>query len=78
MARYLGFMKRFYYTLFLSIGILACSKQNELGAGTDTEVYTPCGTYKSGQKLFQGSKGGCFYYNSKGKKDYVERSACKC
>ncbi len=76
MAMYLGCMKRFYYILFLSISILACSKQNEVGA--DTETYTPCGTYKSGQKLYQGSKGGCFYYNSNDNKTYVERSECKC
>jgi hypothetical protein len=78
MAWYLGAMKKFYYILFLSIGMLACSKQNEITADTDNETYTPCGTYKSGQKLYQGSKGGCFYYNSKGNKEYVERSACKC
>jgi len=41
-------MKRFYYILFLSIGVLACSKQNEVGTGTDIETYTLCGTYKTG------------------------------
>ncbi|WP_343524104.1 hypothetical protein [Pedobacter sp.] len=71
-------MKRFYYMLFLSVTLLACSKQNEVGGDKDTETYTPCGIYKSGQKLYKGSKGGCFYYNSKGNKEYVERSACKC
>jgi len=76
MATYLGCMKRFYYILFLSVSILACSKQGEVGS--DTETYTPCGTYKSDQTLYQGSKGGCFYYNGNGNKTYVERSACKC
>jgi len=76
MTHYLGAMKRFCYILFLSVVVLACSKENDIGS--DTETYTPCGTYKSGQKLYQGSKGGCFYYNSNGNKEYVERSACKC
>jgi hypothetical protein len=68
-------MKRFYYILFLSVVALACSKQNEVG--TDIETDMPCGKYKSGQQLYKGSKGGCYYYNSKDK-EYVERDACKC
>ncbi|MGE7566613.1 hypothetical protein ACQKLG_00210 [Pedobacter suwonensis] len=46
-------MTRLYYVLFLSVSLLACSKQNEVGGAKETETFIPCGTYKSGQKLFQ-------------------------
>lgn len=36
-----------------------------------------CGSY-NGHSLYKGSKGGCYYYNSKGSKVYVDRSRCNC
>ncbi|MFD0765261.1 hypothetical protein ACFQZI_10395 [Mucilaginibacter lutimaris] len=51
-----------------------CSKPSSASQNDDGD----CGTYKSGQQLFSGPKGGCYYYSSGGNKEYVERSACKC
>lgn len=34
-------------------------------------------TYK-GHKLYRGKRGGCYYLNSHGNKQYVDRSYCDC
>lgn len=36
-----------------------------------------CGTH-NGHKLFTGPRGGCYYYNSKRNKIYVDRKECNC
>lgn len=52
-----------------------CAKSST--SPTDGGVIT-CGTYKSGQQLYLGPQGGCYYISSGGNKEYVDRSACKC
>lgn len=37
----------------------------------------PCGTH-NGHTLYIGPKGGCYYYNSNGKKSYVDKKECDC
>jgi len=32
----------------------------------------------NGHTLYKGAEGGCYYYNSSGNKQYVERSYCNC
>lgn len=36
----------------------------------------PC--YYKGNRLYTGSKGGCYYINKNGNKTYVDRSYCDC
>lgn len=36
-----------------------------------------CGTY-NGKALYTGPEGGCYYINSSGNKQYVDRSNCNC
>lgn len=36
-----------------------------------------CGTY-NGKRLYLGPKGGCYYLNSSGSKEYVDRNFCAC
>lgn len=36
-----------------------------------------CGTH-NGHQLYVGPRGGCYYYNSSGNKEYVPRSECNC
>jgi len=36
-----------------------------------------CGTH-NGSQLYVGPRGGCYYYNSNGNKEYVPRSECNC
>lgn len=36
-----------------------------------------CGSY-NGKKVSQGPQGGCYYLNSSGNKEYVDRSYCNC
>ncbi|WP_372820824.1 hypothetical protein [Pedobacter sp.] len=69
-------MKKSLYILMLCI-CLSCSK-SDTSLESDTETYSPCGRHTSGQQLYKGSKGGCYYINSNGKKTYVDRSECKC
>ncbi|WP_448698111.1 hypothetical protein ACFGVR_14920 [Mucilaginibacter sp. AW1-3] len=59
--------------LFLATMQFNCSKTSETTPGDST-----CGTYKSGQQLYKGPDGGCYYYNSNNNKTYVDRSNCTC
>ncbi|MDO3641270.1 hypothetical protein [Mucilaginibacter sp. L3T2-6] len=68
--------KLFLGLLLVSCCQLGCSKTENQPTVTKTD--TSCGTYKSGQQLYKGSEGGCYYINSSGNKTYVERSACSC
>lgn len=68
--------KIFIVLLLITFGHFSCSKTDDQPAVTKTD--TSCGTYKSGQQLYKGSEGGCYYVNSSGNKTYVERSACTC
>ncbi|MCJ0741369.1 hypothetical protein [Pedobacter montanisoli] len=70
-------MKRLTYFLWFGLLFLACSK-SDTRLNVDTEIEKPCGTHTSGQKLFLGPQGGCFYFNSNGNKTYVDRKECKC
>lgn len=36
-----------------------------------------CGTH-NGKQLWTGPRGGCYYYNSKRNKVYVDRNECNC
>ncbi|NOW98948.1 hypothetical protein [Mucilaginibacter sp. SG564] len=71
-------MKKLIVLLLLGLCVLTnCSKKSDVntdrGSGNSN-----CGTYKSGQQLYLGPEGGCYYMSSGGNKEYVERSACKC
>lgn len=55
---------------FTSIGLTACGDR-------DGSSDPSCGSY-NGKTLYQGPKGGCYYYNSNGNKEYVARSLCNC
>lgn len=68
--------KLFIAWLIVACCQLSCSKTKDQPATTQTN--TSCGTYKSGQQLYKGAEGGCYYINSSGNKTYVERSACTC
>jgi len=70
-------MKKHLQILMCCLLLVACSKTN-MESNTNVSGEKPCGTYKSGQKLYTGPEGGCYYYNSNGNKTYVERSACNC
>lgn len=61
--------------LALSLGCQKDESTSNLSGGSSNSA---CGTYKSGQKLYKGPEGGCYYINSNGNKTYVEREACKC
>ena len=37
----------------------------------------PCGFY-NGSQLYLGPKGGCYYINTNGNKEYVDRGECQC
>lgn len=66
-------MKKLLLSLFLCISIISCEKSKTETSGNDT----PCGIYKSGQQLYKGPQGEC-YYISNGSKTYVEREFCTC
>lgn len=53
---------------FLMLFMLSCEKTGGSSA---------CGTY-NGKTLYKGSSGGCYYINSSGNKEYVDRSYCNC
>lgn len=58
-------------SVFLSVGGVSC------GGGGDDDFEEPCG-FHNGKQLYLGPKGGCYYYNSNGNKEYVDRSECHC
>ena len=69
-------MKKILLTFLLaSFVIIGCSS----GSDDDTSfnTVTNCGDY-NGHTLHKGPKGGCYYINSSGNKEYVERSLCDC
>lgn len=43
----------------------------------DGSVNPNCGSH-NGKQLYLGPKGGCYYINSNGNKEYVNRSECNC
>jgi hypothetical protein len=53
--------------ILILISFIACKKSGD----------TPCGSY-NGHSLYKGSSGGCYYINSSGNKEYVDRSFCNC
>ena len=65
-------MKKIVLLVLMLSLTLACQKDDAAGADR------ACGTYKSGQSLWVGPDGGCYYINSNGNKTYVEREACRC
>jgi hypothetical protein len=58
-------MKKLYPFLFLFLFLFSCEKEDV------------CGTY-NGNTLYKGPKDGCYYKNSSGNKEYVDRNLCKC
>jgi hypothetical protein len=68
-------MKKLLFTLALSLFLLSCGKDDTT---SESETFVPCGKTTSGQQLYKGSKGGCYYINSNNNKTYVERSECNC
>jgi len=63
-------MKKIIFTLFVIATVYAASCSSSDSDGD-------CGTY-NGKQLHKGSEGGCYYTNSSGNKEYVDRSLCKC
>lgn len=59
-------MKPILVAAFAACVFFACSKED-----------VPCG-FHNGEQLYKGPKGGCFYKNSSGNKEYVDRSECNC
>tara|TARA_R110002033_G_scaffold167528_1_gene206738 strand:- start:16674 stop:16889 length:216 start_codon:yes stop_codon:yes gene_type:complete len=55
--------------------LISCETSEDDNVETRTEW--ECGTH-SGNTLYTGPQGGCYYYNSNGNKTYVERSECDC
>jgi len=76
-------------SLALSCLLLSFNSCADTPAGTDPGTYPGsgrgtgsgnewrCGTY-NGKTLYTGPQGGCYYYNSKGNRTYVDRSKCNC
>jgi hypothetical protein len=62
-------MKRIFIVSLLIL-FISCSKSTHPSS-------TPCGTY-NGHNLYKGSQGGCYYLNSNGTKEYVDRPRCRC
>ena len=65
-------IKRFLVFTLLLIFSMSCTSSNEL-----VSEERECGAHK-GKSLFVGPKGGCYYFNSNGNKEYVDRSECNC
>lgn len=68
-------MKKYIWMMLLCTMFCACGKND---VESESVGDRPCGTNASGQKLYTGPKGGCFYFSSNGNKTYVDRSECKC
>ena len=75
---YFGRMKRYRYILIIVICLFACNKSETTPDTNSEETYKQCGKHTSGQTLYKGLKGGCFYYNSNGNKTYIDRNECNC
>jgi len=71
------FSKRVLQILMCCLLFISCNK-TDMDSTTKESGERYCGIYKSGQKLYTGPKGGCYYYNGNGNKTYVERAACNC
>jgi len=70
-------MRKIIICLLVGVCLLTnCSKKSDSPSGASKAQ--SCGTYKSGQQLYLGPEGGCYYMSSGGNKEYVDRSACKC
>ncbi len=54
----------------------ACSDKSPETGRTPLKA-SECGSYK-GHQLYRGPNGGCYYYDSKGEKEYIDRSHCNC
>lgn len=70
-------MKKLIYIFALGSMLMACGKTDSDPASA-TETFAPCGKRSSGEQLYKGSKGGCYYINGNGNKTYVDRGDCKC
>ncbi|MEO5911058.1 MAG: hypothetical protein ABIP95_09240 [Pelobium sp.] len=72
-------IKTLLVAVLIMLSLTTCKKEDSSSSGTTSSgITTKCGTYKSGQQLYKGPEGGCYYYNKNGKKTYVERGACNC
>ena len=77
-------MKRLFLSLLLVAtlaGGTSCSSGGDdpAPATTNTSAGDPkCGGLYNGQQLYKGPKGGCYYINSSGNKEYVDRKYCNC
>jgi len=64
--------------LKILLGVLVLLIFNISATNLNIEKYnTGCGKY-NGKITYKGSKGGCYYLNSKSKKVYVDSKYCPC
>lgn len=56
---------------------MSCGKAEIEASDTSGGSTKSCGSH-NGKTLYKGSEGGCYYYNTSGKKTYVDRSECNC
>ena len=75
-------MKKLLLYLCLSLSLISCSTEDSSSnfssdppSGNPSST-TPC--KYNGHILHKGSQGGCYYINSSGNKQYVDRSLCNC
>jgi len=64
-------MKKILFCIAI-LSLFSCSKGNESNPSSGG-----CGTH-NGKSLYKGPQGGCYYINSSGNKEYVDRSECNC
>lgn len=60
-----------------SLPFAACRDSRTEGRTGMEQVEQPCGSH-NGHPLYRGPKGGCYYYNDRGNKTYVDRKECNC
>lgn len=51
-------------SVIILLGMNSCTKEKQC--------------HYRGNLIIRGEKGGCYYINSKGNKDYIDRSYCDC
>ena len=52
-------------------------KRYNFGGEIKTTTDAPCGNY-NGKITYKGSRGGCYYLSTDGKKNYVDKKYCDC
>lgn len=52
-----------YLLVLISLFVFSCDSDDQT-------------CYYNDRELYQGSQGGCYYWNSNGNKTYVDRSCC--